>query len=578
MVRGAGSGPDNGIANNRVVVLFFVFLLFIALIGYRITAVQVVRSGELEEVARAERTDSESVPARRGEIFDARGQRLATNMPATRLSAVLAEIQDKAAFAAAIAPLIDRSAEDVLAALEQPGAAWVVLARRLNPEVTERIRALGLAGVFLDPEPSRVYPFGELASHVLGFTTYDMAGAYGLEGEYDAVVGGSAGTLVAELDGSGNIIGISPSRFAPPIDGSDLVLTIDSAVQYIIEDVLEKTIAAQGAEGGTIIVQDPRTGAILGMASRPAYDPNAFVAVDDASVFLNPAISFVYEPGSTFKSIVMAIGLDDGVVTPDTIHNDAPGYVEVPGFPPITNNNGRVWGDETMWNVLEHSTNLGAIFVAERIGRDRFYQRLTDFGIGMPTGVDLQGEEAGILTLPFTDGWNDVLFYTNAFGQGVAVTPLQLTNAVSAIVNGGRLMQPYVVAQVRHADGTTESHQPVVVRNVISERTSEQMRLMLESVVVNGTGTYAAVAGYRIGAKTGTAQVPSPDGGYIEDATIASIVGFAPVEDPRFTVLVKIDWPKESPWGETVGGPALAEVFARLFDLYGIAPSRPVEE
>lgn len=578
MLRPPAPGRRVDVARNRTIGLFCVFLMFVGLIGVRIASVQVVRSSAFESQARAERLDEEAVPARRGEIFDSRGVRLATSMPTGRLTAVVERIADKPAFANAVAPLIGRTPEEVLEALGQPQASWVVLARRLDPETVARIEALGLEGAVIDTEPSRVYPMGELAGHVLGFTTDDMQGAYGLEGEYNDIVGGSPGTLVAEVDGAGNIIGVSPSRIDPPLDGSDVRLTLDCAVQRIIEDVLDRTIAEQGASGGTIIVQDPRSGAILGMASRPNYDPNAFAEVDDPAVFLNPAVSTVYEPGSTFKTIVMAIGLDDGVVTPDTVHNDAPGYVEVPGFPPITNNNGRVWGDETMWNVLEHSTNLGAIFVAERIGRDRFYERLLEFGIGSPTGIDLQGEERGILTLPFTSGWNDVLFYTNAFGQGVAVTPIQLINAVSAIVNGGRLMRPYVVAEIRHPDGTIEEREPVVVRQVISERTSAQMRAMLESVVVNGTGAYAAVPGYRIGAKTGTAQIPSPEGGYIEDATIASIVGFAPVEDPRFTVLVKIDWPKESPWGETVGGPALAEVLERLFVLYGIAPDEPGEE
>jgi cell division protein FtsI/penicillin-binding protein 2 len=369
---------------------------------------------------------------------------------------------------------------------------------------------------------------------------------------------------------------LSPSVWDAAIDGADVTLTIDTAVQRIVEDVLTTTIAEQQATGGTIIVQDPKTGAILGMASYPTYDPNHFGDAPSASVFLNPAVSSVYEPGSTFKSIVMAIGIDDGVVTPDTLHNDAPGYVEVPGFPPITNNNGRVWGWETMWNVLEHSTNLGAIFVAQHIGRERFYERMLDFGIGNPTGIDLQGEESGILRLPNGPGWNDTLYYTNAFGQGVAITPIQLVNAVSAIINGGYLMRPHVVAEIRRGD-VVQTVEPEVVRQVISQQSSLTMRAMLESVVVNGTGIYADVPGYRIGGKTGTAQIPSPDGGYIDEATIASMVGFGPVEDPQFTVLVKIDWPKDSPWGETVAGPALAEVFQRLFLLYGIAPSAPEE-
>ena len=248
----------------------------------------------------------------------------------------------------------------------------------------------------------------------------------------------------------------------------------------------------------------------------------------------------MYEPGSTFKSVVMSIGIDSGAVTPDTTHNDEPGYLELPDGSRITNFEGVVWGTETMTQVLQRSANLGAIFVADKIGRDRFYQGLQGFGFGTPTGVDLQGEEQGILTLPGEQGWNDALFATNSFGQGVACTPLQLVNAVSAIVNGGKLMKPYVVAQVHSGDDTTVT-QPTVVRQVISEQSSATMRTMLEDVVDNPDSLYPTVPGYRIGAKTGTAQIPSPAGGYIDGATIASIVGFGPVENPQFSVLVKID-------------------------------------
>ena len=563
----------------RIMLLFIVFTLFTGLIGFRLVSVQVFRAGQFGQAAMAERLQEEIVPARRGTIFDARGLRLAVNVPASRVSAIVAQIVDTRAVAAQLAPLIGRGAGEIEAALSQPNLQWVTLARRLDSDTIDAIRALKLPGIVFEPEQSRTYPFGALAAQVIGFTTNDNQGAYGVEGEYNSVIGGTPGKLVGERDGMGNVIGLSPSVWDQPRDGANVTLTLDSAVQRIIEEVLAKTVAAQNALGGTIVVQDPNTGAILGMASLPSYDPNQFGNVNDPSVYQNPAVSSVYEPGSTFKSIVMAIGIDDGVVTPDTVHNDAPGYVETADGQRITNNNGRVWGVETMWNVLERSTNLGAIFVSQRIGRERFYERLKEFGIGQPTGVDLQGEASGIFCQPNdTSCWNDTRYYTNAFGQGVAVTPLQLVNAVSAVINGGRLMQPYVVSEARSADGQrVETRAPRVVRQVISSASSQTMRAMLESVVVNGTGQFAAVPGYRIGAKTGTADIPSPNGGYIPNATIASIVGFGPVENPRFTVLVKIDRPQQTPWGETAAGPALSEVLGRLFTLYGIAPSTPAE-
>jgi cell division protein FtsI (penicillin-binding protein 3) len=568
--------PPYVMPKRRIYLLGVMFFLLASLIGYRVVAVQVVRSDDLSRWAVAERMQENIVPARRGEIFDARGVRLATNVPANRVSAILDQVEDKRAVAVALAPLIGRSEGDIYEALTQPDLEWVLLARRLSPEASAQIEAMGLKGIVLDPEPSRIYPFGDFASQVLGFTNYDLQGNYGVEGEYDDLLDGVPGKLVGERDGAGNVIALSQSVWDPPVDGADIVLTLDSAVQAAVEQILEETIAAQDAQGGTIIVQDSRTGAIVAMASRGSYDPNYFTEVEDASLFLNPAVSAVYEPGSTFKAITMAIGIDDGVVAPDTVHDDAPGYKELPGGDRITNFENAVWGQETMTQVLERSANLGSIFVAEKIGRDRFYQRLLELGIGRPTGIDLQGEEQGILTMPNTTAWNDVLFYTNSFGQGIACTPLQLITAFSAVINGGYLMKPYIVSEVRGQDGTQVT-QPTVVRQVISEVSSATMREMLRSVVENAAGMYPRVPGYSIGAKTGTAQIPSPDGGYIEDATIASIVGFGPVEDPRFTVLVKIDWPKYAATGLEVSGPALAEVFDQLFLLYGIPPTQPID-
>lgn len=556
----------------RIQALLGVFVLLFGYIVVEVFRIQVVHSSEIGEQAVAERFRESDVPARRGDILDANGVRLATNVPAGRVSAIISMIEDKHDVATRLSPLVGRTVEDIESALNEPGLEWVLLARRLSPEATAAIEEMDIEGIVIDLEPRRAYPSGDFLAHVLGFANYDHEGNYGIEGWYDDVVGGEPGKIVGERDGMGNVIALSQSTWDAPVDGSDLVLTIDSAVQKILEEVLAETIAEQDAAGGTIIVQDPNTGAILGMASWPSFDPNAFDEEDDISVFANPAVSAIYEPGSTFKTIVMAIGIDDGVVTPDTIHYDAPGYREVPNHPPITNSNGRVWGEETMTEVLIHSSNLGAIFVAERIGQETFYERLMEFGFGRETGIDVQGEEYGILTGPWLPDWNPTLFFTNAFGQGIAVTPVQLINAVSAVINGGNLMQPYLVQEIRGEDETIVIS-PQVVRQVISEETSAILREMMSEVVKQNTGTFAYVPGYEIGAKTGTAQIPSPDGGYIGDATIASIVGFGPVEDPQFTVLVKIDWPKESPWGETVAAPALAEVFNRLFKLYGIPPT-----
>ncbi len=559
-------------SRSRIMPLFFIFVLFVGLIGYRVVSVQVVRSGEFSRWAVAERMQENIVAARRGEIFDARGIRLATNVPANRVSAIIEQVEDKRLVSEQLAPLLGRPALEIEDALNQPDLEWVLLARHLSPEVSDQITALGLEGIVLDPEPSRMYPFGAFASHLLGFTNDELQGNYGIEGQYDDILDGTPGKLVGERDALGNVIGLTQSTWHSPVDGADITLTLDSAVQRAIEEVLDDVVKEQRARGGTIIVQDTQTGAILGIANRSTFNPNVYENISDPAIFLNPAISTIYEPGSTFKSIVMAIGIDQGVVEPDTVFNDEPGHIALEDGSKIYNFEHAIFGDITMRQVLQYSSNLGAVYVSEEIGEQQFYQSLQEFGFGEPTGVDLQGEEAGILTLPGEPGWNDVLQYTNAFGQGIACTPLQLVNAFSAIVNGGRLMAPYIVSEVRDGDNATVT-QPEQIRQVISPESSATMRDMLESVVHHESSLYSSVDGYRIGAKTGTAQIPSPDGGYVEDATIASIVGFGPVADPRFTVLVKIDWPKKGDTGLSVSSPALTRVFEQLFMLYGIPPT-----
>lgn len=557
----------------RIHALFIGFGFLMLAIVVQVIVVQIVRSEELGAQAVSERLAVDEVPARRGQILDRNGVPLATNKPSARVWGVLDNIDDPASVAAALAPHLQQPPEQILERLSTPDVEWVLLAQYIEPEAVSAINELSLEGVVLEDLAGRTYPNGSFASQILGFTNYDGEGSYGLEGYYDETLAGTPGRLVGERDGAGNLIAVSPSSWESPIDGSDLILTIDSGVQRIVEEVLAETVRDQRAAGGTIIVQDPNTGAILGMANLPTFDPNHFDEIDDISVFVNPAISSVYEPGSTFKSIIMAAAIDEGVVTPDTVYDDAPGYIEVPDHAPITNNEGHIYGELTMTEVLVKSSNLGAIYAAQQIGSERLYKRLSQFGFGKTTGVDLQGEERGIMTLPWEGGWNETLFYTNAFGQGIAVTPLQIINAYSAIINGGRLMEPYLVAEEHKVDGTIDRREPEMVREVISPSTSASLREMLHEVVEQRYEAYPQVPGYNIGAKTGTAQVPDPNGGYLEDETIASIIGFGPVENPQFTVLVKIDRPQETPWGETAAGPALGEVLSRLFELYGIPPT-----
>lgn len=565
----------NGLSARRLRVLLAAFVLFSGAVSYRVVSFAVLQGPVLAQRAEAFRYREDIVPAHRGDILDARGRVLATDIPADRVSAIVRQVEDPHRTAQLLAPLIGRSAEDIEAALTQPGREWVVLQRQLDPEVSAQIRALELPGIVLDPEPKRAYPMGDFASQVLGFVNWEYRGAYGLEAAYDSVVGGIPGQLVGERDLAGNVIALGQSSWNPPKDGATLVLTIDSAVQYLAESVLERTIQEQRAAGGTIIVMDVRTGAILAMANRPSFDPNRFTAVSDPALFVNPSVSATYEPGSTFKVITMALGLDAGVVTPQTVV-DGGAYRELPDGTRIYNALLQEFGPETMTEVLIHSSNVGAMEVVDRLGPERFYDGVERFGFGQPTGVDLPGEVEGIVNRPGTAGWSLTTFYTNAFGQGIAVTPLQLVAAVSAIANGGVLMRPYIVQEIR--DGQRiQVTEPTPVRRVIREETARTLSEMLAEVM-DSYSTRFRIPGYRIAAKTGTAEIPGPHGYERgEGATIASVIGYGPVENPRFCVLVKIDRPKGSPWGERAAGPAFAEVFRQLLLLYGIPPSQPID-
>ena len=562
------------IQRRRIISLFAGFLMFCLAIGYRVFSFQIVSGQSLSEQAVATRFRENEVAAQRGNIYDARGIELATNVPADTISAIVNQLDDPQKTASLLAPLIGRTSDDIYTAITEPDKEWVVLKRRLSDDASQKVNDLKLPGIVLQPEPRRIYPMGDFASQVLGFVNYDYVGSYGVEGEYDKVIGGTPGKLIGERDGSGNVIALAKSAWDPPIDGANVTLTLDASVQWIIEKALDQAIAIQQAAGGTILVQNPKTGEILGMANRASFNPNTFDTVKDAKLFDNPAISTAYEPGSTFKSVVMSIGLETGVVSPGTVHNGG-SYKIIPGGAEVHNALDVDFGPETMTEVLQHSSNLGAMWVAEMVGEDRFYRGLVSFGLGQPTGIDLQGESAGILPLPGQSNWSVANFYTNAFGQGLAVTPMQLVNAVSVLANGGILMKPHVVKEFREKSGT-RIVDPEPLHRVISAQTARTINQML-TIVMNTTYEKYSVPGYDIAAKSGTAQIPSPTGGYEDNATIGSLLGFGPSNDPQFAVLVKIDQPQKSPWGESAAGPAFQQVFQQLFLLYGIPPTKQVK-
>ncbi|MEK7516765.1 MAG: penicillin-binding protein 2 [Patescibacteria group bacterium] len=462
----------------------------------------------------------------------------------------------------------------LLARLDRPDDPYEPLAHGVSKETLAEIKKLSLAGIDAAPEQLRTYPEKDFGGHVLGFVGSDAegrkGGRYGLEGFWQKELAGEAGSLRSERDAHGRLISVGTVEIATAKDGADLLLTVDRTVQFVACAKLRAAVARHGADGGTVVIAEPATGAIIAICSAPDYDPNSYAEVDDLQVYNNPAISYQYEPGSIFKSITMSIALEEGKVKPETTYTDT-GEVRIPPDT-IRNSDGKAYGVQTMTQVLDQSLNTGAVYAMRTVGARTFRKYVESFGFGEATGVELGNEVRGDTAALRKSG--EIYAVTASFGQGIAVTPLQLVAAYGALANGGKLMKPYIVAEVRRSDGTKEVTSPRVLREVISPRTSKFIAGMLTSVVERGHGKRAGVPGYYVAGKTGTAQVPKPGGGYDPDVTIGSFAGFAPADDPKFVMLVKIDRPRDVIWAESTAAPLFGELAAFLLQYYEVPPER----
>lgn len=560
----------------RLVISQAVFLSFTLLLVGQLIRWQVLERSSLIAEARGHKLYREQVPARRGLILDHEHAVLALNTYDYTIIAapnMIAE-KDTPAVAARLSELLGVPRDELLPKLEGD-ALYALISPRVPREVGKAVMSAHLPGIFAQPLAVRVYPEHTLAAHTLGFVAGGEDGGtqgyYGVEGFYDKVLKGEEGFREGQWDPWDRPVSFADIRarvWKLPQEGRTLVLTIDRTIQYLIERELEAAVKRYGAEGGCIVVMDPKSGALLAMASYPTYDPNRFVETDQ-KVFIDPIIGRQYEPGSTFKVVTMAAALDAGVVRPDDVYNDI-GYIEVGGRV-LKNWDKRAHGPVTMTDILVHSLNTGIAHVSTLLGPELFYGYVERFGFGHKTGVDLQGEVAGALRERGDPDWHESDLGTNAFGQGLAVTPLQMVCAVGAIANHGLLMRPYVVDQIVDGDRVIKARH-VAVRQVIREETARTLTEMMVKVVEQGA-TQARVEGYRIAGKTGTAQTPIV-GGYDPSLTIASFVGFAPADDPRFVVLVRLDKPKTSPWGATTAAPTFANVARILFTQLEIPPDR----
>lgn len=546
------------------------FLLAALGLSYRLYTWQVTNAGSLDLRGTREHALQVPIDAPRGRIFDSRGKVLVTNVEFDRIYAVPPDVKDQVTTASRLAPVLGMT-YDRLYTLLQTKSNYITLARKVDPSVRDQVNALGLPGIGMEPDVKRSYPAGSLAAQLLGFTNYNGDGNYGLEQYYNKVLTGQPGQLRAERDGLGNEIDLTHAVRIAPVPGKDLQLTIDSAIQYDAEQELAAGIQKHGALSGSIVVMDPFTGAILAMANSPAYDPNQFQDTPVAR-FVNGAVSTPFEPGSTFKLITMATALQHGAVTPLTTVND-PGYLTEYGS--TIHDWDRKWhGTVTMRYVLDHSLNVGAAFAAKQTGAQTFYAGVQAFGFGRPTGVDVQGEAGGVVYTSQRPDWRPISLATNAFGQGLTATSLQIATAVSAIANGGNLMQPYVVQEISSPNGV-QTTQPKVVGHPIAPATAATLTNMMEEVPIKGEATLARIPGYLVAGKTGTAQV-AENGGYSPDATMASFVGFLPAQHPAVVIYIVLDHPTDSPYGAETAAPMFANLGQQIMVHMGIAPTEPM--
>jgi cell division protein FtsI/penicillin-binding protein 2 len=526
-------------------------------------------------MAHEERYEQKELPARRGAILDSNGNPLAVTVPYGAVDVVGAEIKDPNAVAARLGPLLEMRPDEILTRIDPNSKMLRPLKSGLPSALAARVEELQLTGVYLRQAPDRVYPEGSLAAQVLGFVGRDSTGLAGIEFSMNDALAGKPGLVQAERDTEGNELAFGQRVLVEPRDGADLVLTIDRFVQRLAERTLAEAVVANKAIGGQILIMDPKSGAILAMASWPTYnltDEDRYKPGEEA-LYKTVQVTNQYEPGSVMKPITMAAGLQEGLVTPNTKINDT-GIIEIGGAT-LRNWDLRANGTITMTEVLIHSSNIGAQHVSGLLGPERFYRYLDAFGFGQPTGVELPGEVPGTVRTPADVGWSRVDLATNAYGQGIAVTPLQMLTAISTIANDGIRMKPRIIREIRR-DGKVEPVQPEPAREVVSAETARMLTEMMVAVIEQPALEQHRLAGFRFAGKTGTADFPT-NLGYTSGKTYASIVAFGPLPDVRFSVLIRLDAP-EAIYGGTVAAPVLKRLTQELVNYYRIptnGPARP---
>jgi cell division protein FtsI (penicillin-binding protein 3) len=509
--------------------------------------------------------------------FDGSLHPVAKDRETWQVYSVRREIKDATSTAIALAPMLELPAEQILFQMLYATSSFQVLSKDVPMEHAETIRGNRYPGIGISKGPTRFYPEQGLGGQVFGFVGMDednhRVGRYGLEGSYNEELAGTYGTLLIEKDAAGRRMSIGTTELQHARDGSDLVLTLDRAMQYEACRKAAGAVAEFQAESASIVVMDPETGAVWAMCSAPDFDPANYGKIESISVLNNAATFNQIEPGSIFKPLTMAAGIEEGKIGPNTTYVD-PGEEKIDDFT-VRNSDKLAHGVQTMTDVLTKSLNTGTIFVQRLLGKETFRKYVQNFGFGEKTGVGIGPEAEGDIR-PL-DKKGSIFAATASYGQGISVTQIQMLTAFGALANGGRLMQPFLVKEVVHPDGQRDVTEPRVIREVISKRTSRLVSGMMVTVVESGHGKLAAVPGYYVAGKTGTAQVPNPNGpGYLPDATIGSFVGYAPSDHPRFVMLVTVVKPKTVSFAESSAAPVFGDMAKFILSTLQVPPERPI--
>jgi len=573
----------------RISVVGTLFTLFTFLIISRLFYWQIIKGPQMSALAVSQREKVEAIPYQRGSIYASDNSPLVSNknsyflftdpskisQPSDQIAKLLAPIlvdKTKATESSLLESEIKTTQEQLTKSLSDKSKSWYGIKHRISLSEKEEIEKLQIKNLSFNEEVVRFYPEASMAAHTIGFVGSDFSGEptgyFGLEGFYDLELKGRAGRLVQEKDVFNKPILTGLFETEEQSDGKDLILFLDRTVQSIVEESLKDGLKKYGAKSGWVVVMDPKTGAILAMASQPSYDPANFQDYEQ-NLYKNPVISEAYEPGSTFKVLVMSAALNEKVVTPETRCTICDGPYKVDKYY-INTWNHKYYPNQTLTEVLEHSDNVGMVFVSQKLGKEKMLDYLDKFGIGKKTGIDLQDEAS--IPLKNSEEWSIVDTSTASFGQGLVVTGIQMIRAVSAIANGGMLVEPHMASKIVGENKSLEIKPKTAEKFLSSEAISDITHMMVEAVD-KGEAKWAKPAGFQIAGKTGTAQIPV-SGHYDETKTIASFVGFAPANNPKFIILTYLREPTSSPWGSETAAPLFFQIAKKLLIYYDIQPDK----